>query len=383
MADTFKDHIAIAVDGGGIKGVVVAYAMIELEKMLGVERLIDEPRLKVMAGTSTGSLISTMIGAGLSGTEMLALYRSVGQRVFSKAGQLRPLGQTVPLLSRWQVPIGLQNALAKVPILGDLLVYSLFPARYSFDPLEALMREKLQEHPSPTDDPTLAEFGEHIGDRTVIITTTEVSDRRTHFLKTLSDERFKDMKLTEAMLASSCIPTYWAPRPLPSDDDTQRYGIDGGVGNYGNPAFVAAWEMCDPRNPDERRHYDPAKTTILSFGTGYEPRDIYRESKGNPRNWWALDWAPRSLDIFSDMSIRGQSRDIVFAYQGIDLRRFQVAQSRSIAADDIKLVDTVLKQMGQEMARLVKENRHALQPDPDLRNDPEGIWHEFLRDYVD
>ncbi|NDJ77624.1 MAG: hypothetical protein GYB65_15340, partial [Chloroflexi bacterium] len=41
--DSVREHIGIAVDGGGIKGAIVAQGLIELEQKLGVPRLIDAP----------------------------------------------------------------------------------------------------------------------------------------------------------------------------------------------------------------------------------------------------------------------------------------------------------------------------------------------------
>jgi len=62
-----REHIGVAVDGGGVRGAIVAQGIIELERLLGVDRLIDSPRVKVFAGTSTGSLIAVALAAGLSG----------------------------------------------------------------------------------------------------------------------------------------------------------------------------------------------------------------------------------------------------------------------------------------------------------------------------
>jgi len=51
----FRQHVAIAVDGGGIKGVIVTRALAILEEHLG-QSLHEVFRLA--AGTSTGSIIS-------------------------------------------------------------------------------------------------------------------------------------------------------------------------------------------------------------------------------------------------------------------------------------------------------------------------------------
>ncbi len=380
-----REHIGVAVDGGGVRGAIVAQGIIELERLLGVDRLIDSPRVKVFAGTSTGSLIAVALAAGLSGEELLAFYRSLGADIFAQPGPLRPFGRQIPLLSRVRLPNRLAALLERLP-LGDIVLYALLPARYSFDPLRAVIGRILQDHPIPNADPTLGEAGDYLRQTThgptVIITATEVAARRTHFLKTTATEQYRHMKLIDAMLASSCIPTYFPPIELPAGEPVKRWLVDGGVGIFGNPALVTAWELCDPRNPDDTRRYNPAQTTVFSFGTGTVPAAIYQRTFGDASRWWALEWIERVIDIFMDTAIRQQSRDLVFAYPEIDLRRFQVALPEVIDPDRFDLIDTVLDDKGRELRELVRENRHALHPDPAQRYDPEGIWHDFLAEYL-
>jgi predicted acylesterase/phospholipase RssA len=380
-----REHVGIAVDGGGVRGAIVAQGLIELEHILGVERLIDSPKVKVVAGTSTGSIIAGAVAAGLSGAEILSLYQTLGERAFAKAGPLHPFGYSIPLISRIRVPIRLVRWIDRLPG-GDVLLYALLPARYSFDPLRGMMRDVLHAHPIPNDNPTLGEVGDHLRATThgptIIITAAEVAARRTHFLKTTADERYKHMTLVDAMLASSCIPTYYPPVELPAGEPVKRWLVDGGVGSFGNPALVVAWELCDTRNPDASRHYDPAQTTVFSFGTGTVSAATYRREHGAPTRWWALDWASRAIDIFMDTAIREQSRNIVYTYQGIDLRRFQVELAQAIDADRFDLLNTALRDKGEELRSLIRDNRHALNPDPALRHDPEGIWHTELSSFV-
>jgi len=77
----FRRHVAIAVDGGGIKGVIVTRALAILEEHLGQS---SHEIFRLAAGTSTGSIISAGIGAGMSGAEMHGLYCELGESVFRK-----------------------------------------------------------------------------------------------------------------------------------------------------------------------------------------------------------------------------------------------------------------------------------------------------------
>ena len=78
----FRKNVAIAIDGGGIRGVVVARALSILEEHLG-KTCHDFCRLT--AGTSTGSIIATGIASGLTATRMHELYVQLADVVFPKS----------------------------------------------------------------------------------------------------------------------------------------------------------------------------------------------------------------------------------------------------------------------------------------------------------
>jgi len=75
----FHKNIAIAIDGGGIRGVMITQALIALETELG--KPVSEI-FSLSAGTSTGSIISAGLGAGLSAQRMYDLYMQLGTTIF-------------------------------------------------------------------------------------------------------------------------------------------------------------------------------------------------------------------------------------------------------------------------------------------------------------
>ena len=78
----FRKNVAIAIDGGGIRGVIVTRALATLERHL------KKPVHKVFrlaAGTSTGSIISAGIAAGLTAAQLNQLYASLGGTIFQKS----------------------------------------------------------------------------------------------------------------------------------------------------------------------------------------------------------------------------------------------------------------------------------------------------------
>ncbi|WP_119067878.1 patatin-like phospholipase family protein [Aggregatilinea lenta] len=376
-----REHIGIAVDGGGVRGTIVAHGLIALEEMLGTRPLIDDPRVKVVAGTSTGSLIAAALALGMTGEEILDLYHTVGERAFSKPGPLRPVGKSLPLLGNVRLPNRVARLIERLPGgVGEFLAYLLMPARYSFDPLRQILHETLVGRPGIGWGPTLGEMGAALRAKpnapTLIVTAVEVAARQTRFLKSTPGETYQHMKLIDALLASSSVPTYFPPIPLPPDDPAKkpnRWLVDGGVGNFGNPALVVAWELCDPRGT---RRYDPADVSIISFGTGYVPPDVYRRTYGSAAKWWALDWAAHVTDLFIEDAIREQTRNIPAYYPGIDLRRYQVELDRVVRADDFELIDTVLDEKGRQMQDIVREDAHVLRTAPAVQrddHDPERV----------
>ena len=78
----FRKNLAIAIDGGGIRGVIVTRALSMLEKELG------QPIGKVArlyAGTSTGSIISACLASGMTAANIHELYLKLGETIFRKS----------------------------------------------------------------------------------------------------------------------------------------------------------------------------------------------------------------------------------------------------------------------------------------------------------
>src|SRR5260221_876802 len=69
-----RKNLAIAIDGGGAKGLIVAEALIAFEQALGGKPLIEYPNLKILTGTSTGTIISAGIALGMSASAMIKMY---------------------------------------------------------------------------------------------------------------------------------------------------------------------------------------------------------------------------------------------------------------------------------------------------------------------
>ena len=226
----FRKNVALAVDGGGIRGVMVAQALAILEEHLG---LSSNQIFRLTAGTSTGSIIAAGVAVGRSGAQMHRLYTELGETVFPRT-----------LRSR---------------------LWPLTRYRYSSEPLE----RALLEHIGPF---TMGELWTDEYQFDVVITVFDLVENRTRFIKPWKPD-YADWPLAQAVLASCTVPTYF---PTVAG----RY-VDGGVGSYSNPSYLAAYELPNastgspPRPPSSvwapaavRTLCDRARPTAFTPGTG-------------------------------------------------------------------------------------------------------------------
>src|SRR5579859_5203546 len=214
-----RSNMAIAIDGGGVKGLLVAQALKSLEQVLGDKPLIEYPNLKVLTGTSTGAVITACLAIGMRIADVVALYRTFSTKVFP------------PLLPAF-LPAGLKRA-------GTVILALMHPSLYTSQAFIAIMRETIGKY-SGNPDLTLGDLNMRLRpDQTVVFTTVDLENRRTRFLKSYQ-QTDADWKLWEAILASSASPV-----DLPVIRRGAGFFIDGGAGSYGNPAYVAAREAVD------------------------------------------------------------------------------------------------------------------------------------------
>ena len=216
----FRKHVAIAIDGGGIKGVIVVKALSMLEEALG-KPVHDIFRLT--AGTSTGSIISAGIASGLTARQMQQLYIDLGATIFPQTWRTR-----------------------------------FFPlSRYRYE--SAALVEILLGYIGSRN---MGDFWNASPGTDVVIPSFDLVTNRNLFIKPWKEE-YKAWPAVDAVMASSTVPTYF---PITQD----RY-VDGGVGSYANPCYLAAYEIqfC--------LDWDPAETTLISLGTGRDPYQFVSE----------------------------------------------------------------------------------------------------------
>ena len=71
----------LAIDGGGIRGIIAARILVEIERLAG-ESLAE--KFDLIAGTSTGGIIACGLGVGMPAKALLDLYVKRGGDIFSR-----------------------------------------------------------------------------------------------------------------------------------------------------------------------------------------------------------------------------------------------------------------------------------------------------------
>ena len=142
----FQKNVAVAIDGGGIRGVIVTKALSILEEALG-HTIYEDARL--MAGTSTGSIIVAELAAGISAEKLNQLYLDIGASIFKKS---------------WRT-----------------FFWPFTRYRYPHEPLENALRMYL-------DESVMSDYWAADPPTDVIITTYDLLENRPRFIKSWKSE---------------------------------------------------------------------------------------------------------------------------------------------------------------------------------------------------
>jgi patatin-like phospholipase/acyl hydrolase len=292
----FRKNVAIAIDGGGIRGVLITQALAALEAHLN-QTVHDIFRLVV--GTSTGSIISAGIATGFTAREMTELYIHMGKTIFPDS-----IRKMLFPLTRYRYPIEPFN-----------------------QALDAFFGDR-----------RMGDFWEGFPRTDLVITTFDMEENRTRFIKPWKEE-FEDWPVAKAVQASCSVPTYF---PIVE----KRY-IDGGIGSYSNPCYIAAYELKECLN------WDLEETTLISIGTGRSP---YTFDARTVSRLWAWDWIGRIGGAFTQSAADQQVNLVETSFEGLDFRRFQINLRESIQMDDTGQIDRLVA-YGARLGRMMIDDQ--------------------------
>ena len=230
----------LALDGGGIRGLVPAVFLRELEQATGkpASTLFD-----LVAGTSTGGIIALGIGLGFDGEDLVRLYRNRGETIFSR----RTLGLIFGVIDQLRGP------------------------KYLADGLEQVLQET---------------FGNALLGQSALPTLVTSYSVQEHTLRLFRswDQDGKTFPMRAVARATSAAPTYFPPAVI----GAKTY-LDGGM-EANNPASVA-YDEARVLWPDERDFL------VVSLGTGSLTRKYDTSAMAG---WGVLGWAGPALHMLFD-----------------------------------------------------------------------------------
>lgn len=236
----------LAIDGGGIKGVLPASFLATVEDSLGhgVARYFD-----LIVGTSTGGIIALGLGLGLSASEILSFYMQLGPKVFRRSPR-----------SRW--------------------LASLVAGRYNPGPLEEALRSTFGER-------TLGESSHRLVIPSLNLETGEVYIHKTRHHPKF--ERDYKERVVDVALATAAAPTYFPAHRSASGIPL----VDGGTW-ANNPTGLAVVEAIGVLG------WPRESLRVLSLGCTTQPLDVgWGSSLSLGRGYWGL----KIVDVF----LAGQS----------------------------------------------------------------------------
>jgi patatin-like phospholipase/acyl hydrolase len=245
----------LAIDGGGIRGLIPAIVLAEIERRTG-RRTAD--LFDLIAGTSTGGILACgLTRAGEDGrpvftaADLIGLYESEGPEIFER------------------------RLLKRVTSVDGLI-----DERYDDSGLNAALLRYL-------DSARLSDTATE-----VFITAYEIERRQAFFFRS-SRARIDptyDFTLVDAARATSAAPTYFEPARVRDVAGAATYAlVDGGVFAL-NPAMTAYAEIAAGGRTGDIE-------LVVSLGTGSHTRRIAFE---DARGWGQIGWARPIIDVVFD-----------------------------------------------------------------------------------
>jgi hypothetical protein len=266
----------LSIDGGGMRGTICIAMLAELEQQSGVS--VHE-MFDMVAGTSTGAIMSAGIALGLTAEQMLdEIYKDKLPRAFQSGwgSTLRFIFSGLRYRYRWQ------------PFVDILSAYD--------------------------DDYRIRDLTDTI----VLFTVKDVRTSNTYYVvnKGPGAPAFADWTLRGAVAASGSSPTYF-PAVLGNF-------IDGGVGKDGNPCLAAATEAMHYIGDTEG--FIPGKVTMVALGTGYVS-NAYAD--GDAGRFNIFKWVPYMIiEGIDDAALQQSMITRTVFKESVDFRRYNPLLTR-------------------------------------------------------
>jgi hypothetical protein len=234
----------LALDGGGIRGVLTLQVLIRMEEILR-ERSGQGDAFRLcnyfdyVGGTSTGAIIAAGISIGMSAKELSDFYIATGPKMFAKAfilERLSHLYKKEPLTEELKKTYGQKTDLSSNKLKCLLLVVT---------------RNVSTDSPWPISSNPFAKYNH----------------------PALRDCNLQ-IPLWQLVRASTAAPVFFPPEVLqwdPKDASTSFLFEDGGLTPYNNPGFlIARMATQEPYNLNWKTGEN--RLLVMSVGTGSAPK---------------------------------------------------------------------------------------------------------------
>jgi Patatin-like phospholipase len=230
----------LALDGGGIRGVLTLEILAGIESMLrkelGRPELVLGDYFDAIGGTSTGAIIAAALARGMTVEALLEFYVGSGAAMFDKAGLLQRFRYKY---EDEKLAEKLKDVFGATTTLGDPSLRTL---------LMMVLRNATTDSPWPLWNNPWAKYND----------------------RTRPDCNL-DLPLWQLVRASTAAPTYFPPQVVEFAGGKYAFVfVDGGVTMYNNPAFqlflmttVAPYRLGWPCGAD--------RMLLVSVGTGTSP----------------------------------------------------------------------------------------------------------------
>ena len=265
----------LSIDGGGIRGLIPALVLAEVERRSGrrVWELFD-----LIAGTSTGGILACALCAPdpLPAEQLVSLYEDEGPAIFDRSVRQRIRS-------------------------GE----GLLDEKYGADALERALERFLSDKRLAESKPDL------------LVPAYDMGEPGPYFFKSRkARDEGEDYPLSVVARATSAAPTYFEPFPL-----ADQALVDGGVFAT-NPAMCAFAEVM--------RFQPTAEIVLLSLGTGQRTR---KRRFADVKDWGLVEWARPILDVVFDGVSDAVHYQLEHALEAGRYWRLQVELTR--ASDDL------------------------------------------------
>ena len=240
---TERPRKLLALDGGGIRGVLTLQVLVKMEELLAEKSGQGEDfRLcnyfDYIGGTSTGAIIAAGLAIGKSARFLSDFYQEVGPAMFEKAfilRRLKNLYKSEPLTEKLKEVFGADTTLVSESLKCLLLVVT---------------RNVTTDSPWPISSNPFAKYNApHRPDRN------------------------SQIPLWQLVRASTAAPVFFPPEVVEWDPDDPAKAFlfeDGGLTPYNNPAFLLARMATYPAY-NLKWATGEKNLLVMSIGTGSAP----------------------------------------------------------------------------------------------------------------